>query len=83
MPVLSWLSFDLKWNIGWMSDTFVYMSKESVHLRRHHQMTFGLPYAFFGNLRLPISHNEIVHGRVSLLARMPDDTWQEFAQGAE
>jgi 1,4-alpha-glucan branching enzyme len=74
------LGFGFKWNMGWMHDTLVYMSKEPVHRRWHHQqMTFGLLYAFDENFVLPLSHDEVVHGKGTILTRMPGDDWQKFA----
>jgi 1,4-alpha-glucan branching enzyme len=74
------LGFDFKWNMGWMHDTLDYMSREPVHRCHHHnELTFGLLYAYSENFVLPLSHDEVVHGKASILGRMPGDDWQRFA----
>ena len=74
------LGFSMKWNMGWMNDSLRYFQRDPIHRRWHHnELTFGQIYAYSENYVLPLSHDEVVHGKASLIGKMPGDAWQRFA----
>jgi 1,4-alpha-glucan branching enzyme len=78
--VIGGLGFGMKWNMGWMHDTLEYMSKQCIHRKYHHnELTFSMLYAFSENYVLPLSHDEVVHGKRSIVNKMPGDDWQRLA----
>ncbi|MDR6667867.1 1,4-alpha-glucan branching protein GlgB [Rhizobium sp. 1399] len=79
-PEAGGLGFDMKWNMGWMHDTLHYMSDDAIYRKYHHgSMTFGMIYAYSERFVLPFSHDEVVHGKASMLSKMPGDKWQKMA----
>ena len=77
------LGFGMKWDMGWMHDTLLYMSKNPIHRKYHHsKLTFRGLYTFTENFVLPLSHDEVVHGKGSLFGKMPGDDWQKYRQSA-
>jgi 1,4-alpha-glucan branching enzyme len=80
-PETGGLGFTMKWNMGWMHDTLAYFKQDPIHRKHHHnQLTFGMLYAYSENFLLPFSHDEVVHGKGTLRARMPGNEWQQHAQ---